>query len=252
MQITFENSIKSVGYMGAGIIFLGALLDAIGNSRSLITWQIAIGLSVCILLLWLFITLWIRYKKPVWGKLKITKPNRQINLFLIGMLILTWIPTFIPSKKEESPSKKEESKLADKPLWASKKDSLTFSWHLSEEYRPVLDSNIFIGVYYEHLIIGGSNRKSISISGRVMDGRNLDIEQSIKEKCLMVKRFGDYMIEIYYKGFFFSIKKNDNYGTVWYEGHGSLGITSSDIIISPIKEPSMDLIEFDLFPLSND
>ena len=84
MQISFETSLKSMFYILSGISILGTLFDAYTNSKNLITCQIAIILSIFILLLWFFIVKWIKYKKPAWGKVKITKPNFKVNSIFVN------------------------------------------------------------------------------------------------------------------------------------------------------------------------
>jgi len=52
---------------------------------------------------------WIKKNKPYWGvgenKVRLTKPNKQINLFTVGMVILLWIPIILPQKQENQNTK---------------------------------------------------------------------------------------------------------------------------------------------------
>jgi len=102
----FQKLVKSILYIFGGILFFGALLDAIANSLELINLEIAAVLSIIILLVWVYLKKWIATNKPFWGagknKVRLTKPNRQINLFMIGIIFVLWISIFFQTEESEN------------------------------------------------------------------------------------------------------------------------------------------------------
>lgn len=94
MKNSFEKTLKSILYIGVGCAVAGTFLDTVSNSLSLINFQITLWGSIAIGISWLALYLWIRANKPYWGngKYRISKPNLQINLFVLGIIVVFWIP----------------------------------------------------------------------------------------------------------------------------------------------------------------
>lgn len=102
MKRSFEYVIKSIVYVGAGILFLGTVFDAISNAIALVNLKVAVWGTILIFLLWASLFLMMRHKKPYWGEVRLSRPNRQINLFVLGMIGLLWLPMLIPSKPQDN------------------------------------------------------------------------------------------------------------------------------------------------------
>lgn len=80
-----------------GFIVPGSLLDSISNAITLITPQIASWGSATILIIWTIALVYLRFHPITWitreGKpIRITKVNSRINLPLLGIILLLWIP----------------------------------------------------------------------------------------------------------------------------------------------------------------
>jgi len=83
-----------------GLVAGGILLDAISNAINLINLKLAISLTIIIILSYLFSFFLIRSKKIKWktksGEIvTLTKFSRRINLQILGVILLLWIPIFI-------------------------------------------------------------------------------------------------------------------------------------------------------------
>jgi len=97
MNSSFESTVRSILYVGMGSVAVGTLLDTVSNSISLISFKITLWGSIGIIIIWLGLYRWIRVNKPYWGngKYRISKPNRQINLFVLGIIIVLWVPVVL-------------------------------------------------------------------------------------------------------------------------------------------------------------
>jgi hypothetical protein len=89
-----------VGYIFTGLIALGSVLSAINNSRSLISWPVTLIGSAAILLFWIYLNIHLKRKPFEWkagnGRLiKISKLKLKNHLFIVGIILLLWIPRLI-------------------------------------------------------------------------------------------------------------------------------------------------------------
>jgi formylglycine-generating enzyme required for sulfatase activity len=119
MTLTFQNIIKSINYIVLGILFLGNVIVVVSDLRELIDFNLATIITLLIISSWIFLYYWMKKNKPFWGagenKVRIIKPNIQINLFTLGMIILLWIPVFFP-KNQDNPTKNTSEETEKEPL----------------------------------------------------------------------------------------------------------------------------------------
>lgn len=115
-QNNFQYFIKSFLYLISGILAMGAILDTISNSISLVSTNGAAIGTIGILFLWINLKNWVSKNKPYWGvgenRIRLNKPNFQINLFFMGLASALWIPTLF---KEEVIKENNYSKTVVSP-----------------------------------------------------------------------------------------------------------------------------------------
>ncbi len=104
-ELILQRSIQPFFRFGAGIVFLGALLDAFSNSISFFTLPRAISLTFLVLGLLALYTVLAWIGKLKWrdqnGKvLPVKKLGMAPFLYSLGCLCLIWVPFFLETKAE--------------------------------------------------------------------------------------------------------------------------------------------------------
>jgi hypothetical protein len=92
-----QRAVKTIVYIGSGILILGALLDSLANALALLTPLIAIIGTACIVFFWLLITL-ILHRHPVsWvmgnQQVRLRKLGIKPMAVAVGMILLLWTPS---------------------------------------------------------------------------------------------------------------------------------------------------------------
>ena len=90
-----------------GILAFGTLLDAISNAISLVNQRVAVVGSLLILGCWAVVELAIKKYAPVWRGVdgadqRITRLGTQPRLFVVGMLMLLWIPAVADALRQRT------------------------------------------------------------------------------------------------------------------------------------------------------
>ena len=144
-QFSIQNSFKILGYLVVGIIFSGTILDAIGNSISLITPPITYGCTAIIAIIWGGLELQaIRYRIK-WKKngqiLNIKQLGLMPRLFFLGVLITLYIPIVYVQPNNSSSLPPEVSKefkeiLKEKDIEIDQKDQTIVK--MTSQYKKLL------------------------------------------------------------------------------------------------------------------
>lgn len=97
---TYQKIIVYSGWILGGMLALGTFLDAVSNSLTLISWQVAIAGTVLLWLSWFTIQYTLRKNSVTWvisnnDELLITRMGPKFMLSFVGMTILLWIPSLI-------------------------------------------------------------------------------------------------------------------------------------------------------------
>ena len=104
-KFNFQSIFNSVLYLLGGIVFLGSILGGIKNSLELFSKTNSIIWSLGLFFTWLSLYFFLKIKSPEWiinkQKIRITRPNKQINLFFLGMILIVWTPFFINKNELE-------------------------------------------------------------------------------------------------------------------------------------------------------
>lgn len=110
----YQRFLQVTTWIGGGILLLGALLDSLSNTITLVTIPSAFLISLSLIGLYILTTILLHQKKIVWitssgEAFRITSLGKQINYSLIGIIILLWIgaivnyPESIKNNKEKKP-----------------------------------------------------------------------------------------------------------------------------------------------------
>lgn len=138
----FQNIFQSLLYILVGAIFVGTLLDAVSNAISLITPRIALILTIIVILIFFTLHVIAKYKGISWKSgsqsFIIKKPNRKVNLFFVGVLVLIWFPVLIYNYSNES-----GQHIAEKPD-EFKKGEIAFSLGNTYISENVQDSILLV------------------------------------------------------------------------------------------------------------
>ena len=109
-DLKFQNTVKNIVFLLAGIVFAGAVIGSLNDSVSFLTPNKTYFLTVFTLIVWVGTFYYLRKKKPVWKSgttnQRLKKLNRQINLGVLGILIVLWAP-FIFGKNEKENDARE-------------------------------------------------------------------------------------------------------------------------------------------------
>jgi len=144
VNLELQRTYKYLIFLIGGILFAGALLDAISNSISLITLPIALTGTVLILLLWISMEFISKNKGINWSlpggkKVTVRKINNQIKLFFVGIILTLWIPSFMKSFTiEKSTEQIEEVNLETKKI---RKNIHDLSLYITHYNNSLLDSS---------------------------------------------------------------------------------------------------------------
>ncbi len=106
-SLNLQKLLKNIGYLLAGLVFIGALLDAIANTISLITPKVTYCGTGLFLAAWCGLVIYIRKKGIEWSfpggkRAKVTKVNSQIHLLFTGVIFALWLPIILSSPSESS------------------------------------------------------------------------------------------------------------------------------------------------------
>lgn len=100
-----KEKIKIVKYTIAGILFVGGLLDSLSNAIDFFTIKVSIWLSTVLLLGYVSFSLYLKIKKPKLSNnsnAKVTRLGKEANLFVLGVLIIIWIPRIFTGKQDKN------------------------------------------------------------------------------------------------------------------------------------------------------
>ncbi len=100
-----QRLVQSGMFLLGGVLFLGALLDALSNAIAIINPPVAIGGTVGLMVLWLVAKYLVAVLKPSWrsksGRLvRIKKLGWKSLLPLTGMILLLWVPLLFEPKTQ--------------------------------------------------------------------------------------------------------------------------------------------------------
>ena len=103
-----QRALRLVGWIFAGMLALGTLLDAISNAISLVGMRTAVTASILVACCWAVAEVMIRKHPIVWRGVdgteqRITKLGIQFRLFVVGMLALLWLPPLTDVLRQPTP-----------------------------------------------------------------------------------------------------------------------------------------------------
>ncbi len=96
----YQRLITIIYWIGGGILLLGALLDSVVNTLTLIDIPSAIVISLSLIGLYILVTVILRFIKIIWVNnegegYRVKKLGKEINFSLIGIIVLLWIGALI-------------------------------------------------------------------------------------------------------------------------------------------------------------
>ena len=134
----------------AGVVALGALLDAISNAISLVTPMRALVASALVLSFWCAVEFYARKKGIAWlssgGVLvKIIRLGWSVRLGVFGVLALLWLPTLFTTSQVQPSKRTLYERVSDLGRPAASRvtlDEVTKTWHpdIKQALESVSDS----------------------------------------------------------------------------------------------------------------
>lgn len=103
-----QKILRFLGWLMAGFIALGTVLDAMSNAIALINWQIALAGTFLFFLGWTTIQIYlkrhpIQWKNESGSLIRVKKLGYRYSFFVVGMVILLWLPPSITWIRTEYP-----------------------------------------------------------------------------------------------------------------------------------------------------
>jgi len=96
--IQIEKKLSAIGYVLAGLLLIGSLLDTVGNSIALINTKVAIILTVTTTLIWMSTIILLKLCNFRIAEERIIKLSPKSHFFFVGLLIAFWLPTLFNNK----------------------------------------------------------------------------------------------------------------------------------------------------------
>ena len=203
----FQTVFNLLLYTIGGIVFISTILSGIDNSIELLGSNNSTIWTTILICIWLYIYFYLKLKRPIWvlknHKMRISKPNKQINLFFLGMIFLVWIPCFIrsddlkiqilyPYQNMETLGTFEMKWVPDIPGIVSIKNSLDqtiFSSHNNAKSPFRIDS-LVSGEDYQLILNIKNSQETINVS-IIEDPRG----QKIHEAEIIIKNNATHVVE---------------------------------------------------------
>jgi len=163
--LKIQKTYKYIIFLLGGILFFGALLDAISNSISLITFPIAVLGTIIISVTWIILEITASKKGLKWSlpggkKTVVRKINNQVKFFFIGIIITLWIPFFL------------------KPFLSNESTKLE-NTEEKRKRRNVHDLALYI-THYLSSLLDSSNPKFFDLKVRQIDSIKLVLEKHLE------------------------------------------------------------------------
>jgi hypothetical protein len=92
-----QKLIKWIGFIIAGVLMGGALLDSLSNAVAIVSPKVTYTASAIVIASWVFVESTIRLFRPSWvgvgnTRFRLHSLGPQIRLAIVGILALLWIP----------------------------------------------------------------------------------------------------------------------------------------------------------------
>lgn len=161
--MNLQKLLKYTAYFLASLLLIGALLDTIANTISLITPKVTYWGTGLLLAIWCGLVIYIRKKGVEWSfpggkKAKVTKVNSRIHLFFAGAIFSLWLPIiFSTSDNNQIIAKLNEINIgvsrsfAESMLGSPKYMANFDSVNISDEYY-IIDQVVVRLLYQDDII----------------------------------------------------------------------------------------------------